>query len=80
MSSLKAFFIASTGRPGPVVIDIAKDVFTTQIEYEYPENVHLRGYSGDFTGKEQEIDAVVEAVGILEEKAKGCAPKERGEE
>ena len=58
----EAFFIASTGRPGPVVIDIAKDVFTTQIEYEYPENVHLRGYSGDFTGKEQEIDAVVEAV------------------
>ena len=58
----EAFFIASTGRPGPVVIDIAKDVFTTQLEYEYPENVHLRGYSGDFTGKEQEIDAVVEAV------------------
>lgn len=58
----EAFFIASTGRPGPVVIDIAKDVFTTQIEYEYPENVHLRGYRGDFTGKEQEIDAVVEAV------------------
>ena len=58
----EAFFIASTGRPGPVVIDIAKDIFTTQIEYEYPENVHLRGYSGDFTGKEQEIDAVVEAV------------------
>ena len=58
----EACFIASTGRPGPVVIDIAKDIFTTQIEYEYPENVHLRGYSGDFTGKEQEIDAVVEAV------------------
>lgn len=58
----EAFFIASTGRPGPVVIDIAKDVFTTEIDYEYPEQVHLRGYSGDFTGDEEQVKQAVEML------------------
>lgn len=58
----EAFFIARTGRPGPVVIDVAKDVFDTVFEYEYPETIHLRGYSGEYIGDESEIDAVVEAV------------------
>lgn len=58
----EAFFIARTGRPGPVVIDIAKDVFSTQFEYEYPKTVNLRGYSGKFTGNEEEIVAAVEAI------------------
>lgn len=58
----EAFFIARTGRPGPVVIDIAKDVFTTEINYEYPKEVKLRGYSGDFTGDESQISAVMEAL------------------
>ncbi len=59
----EAFFIARTGRPGPVVIDIAKDVFTTMIEYDYPQKVKLRGYKGDFTGDEHQIDDVMEALG-----------------
>ena len=58
----EAFFIARTGRPGPVVIDIAKDVFSTEFEYEYPEEVHLRGYSGDFTGVESEVEEAAKAV------------------
>lgn len=58
----EAFFIARTGRPGPVVIDIAKDVFTTEIDYEYPKKVKLRGYTGDFTGKEEQIEEAVAAV------------------
>lgn len=62
----EAFFIARTGRPGPVVIDIAKDVFAAEFNYEYPHEVHLRGYSGDFTGDEKEIGQVLEAL----EKAK----------
>lgn len=59
----EAFFIASTGRPGPVVIDIAKDVFTTEIDYEYPDKVHLPGYSGDFTGDESQLADVMEVLG-----------------
>lgn len=40
----EAFHIARTGRPGPVLIDIAKDVQAAEIEYEYPDEVHLPGY------------------------------------
>jgi acetolactate synthase-1/2/3 large subunit len=48
----KAFHIAGTGRPGPVLIDIAKDVQAAEIEYVYPDKVHLPGYhlpQDDFT-------------------------------
>jgi len=41
----EAFFIASTGRPGPVLIDLPKDITTDEIEFKYPETVHLRGYN-----------------------------------
>ena len=58
----EAFFIARTGRPGPVVIDIAKDVFAAELQYEYPKKVHLNGYSGEFIGDEHEVDAVVKAL------------------
>jgi len=40
----EAFHIARTGRPGPVLIDIAKDVQAAEFEYEYPEEVNLPGY------------------------------------
>ena len=62
----EAFFIARTGRPGPVVIDIAKDVFTTEIDYEYPKKVSLRGYSGNFTGDESQIEDVMKALENVE--------------
>ena len=58
----EAFFIARTGRPGPVVIDVAKDVFAAKIDYEYPEKVNLRGYTGEYPGDEKDVDAVVEAL------------------
>jgi len=41
----KAFYIASTGRPGPVVVDIPKDVTTHQCDFEYPEKVAMRSYN-----------------------------------
>lgn len=41
----KAFLIASTGRPGPVLIDIPKDVTAQRCEFSYPESVSLRSYS-----------------------------------
>ena len=58
----EAFFIARTGRPGPVVVDIAKDVFAAEISFEYPKKVSLKGYSGDFTGDEKEIETVMAAL------------------
>jgi acetolactate synthase I/II/III large subunit len=41
----KAFYIASTGRPGPVVVDIPKDVTTRKAEFEYPETISMRSYN-----------------------------------
>ena len=40
----EAFYIASSGRPGPVLIDIPKDVFNEEAEFEYPEAIELPGY------------------------------------
>ncbi len=39
-----AFYIASTGRPGPVLVDIPKDIQKAEGESEYPESVDIRGY------------------------------------
>ncbi len=58
----EAFFIAKTGRPGPVAIDIAADVFNTEFDFEYPEAVNLRGYSGKNPVAESTVDEVVKAV------------------
>ena len=40
----EAFYIARTGRPGPVLVDIPKDVLNTELEFEYPETVDIPGY------------------------------------
>ncbi|MBO5514509.1 MAG: biosynthetic-type acetolactate synthase large subunit [Schwartzia sp.] len=62
----EAFFIARTGRPGPVVVDIATDVFRAEMDFDYPEDVHLKGYSGLFSGEEKAIDAVMDALSKAE--------------
>ncbi len=41
----KAFFLAKTGRPGPVLVDIPKDVTAASCEFQYPETVQMRSYS-----------------------------------
>ncbi|MEK6592141.1 MAG: acetolactate synthase 3 catalytic subunit [Pseudomonadota bacterium] len=41
----KAFFIASTGRPGPVVVDIPKDITTHKADFEYPKTIAMRSYN-----------------------------------
>jgi acetolactate synthase-1/2/3 large subunit len=58
----EAFYIARTGRPGPVLIDISKDVFNDTLDFVYPETVCLRGYRSLFAGDSSQIDLVTEAL------------------
>ena len=62
----EAFFIARTGRPGPVSIDIAADVFNTEFDFEYPETINLRGYSGKNPVDEKSVDEAIKAVEACE--------------
>ncbi|WP_148714304.1 biosynthetic-type acetolactate synthase large subunit [Chitinolyticbacter meiyuanensis] len=51
----KAFYIAASGRPGPVVIDIPKDVTIAKCAYEYPESVNIRSYNPPTKGHPGQI-------------------------
>ena len=58
----KAFFIASTGRPGPVLVDLPKDVINSVCEFEYPEKVEIRGYKPTFIGHQNQIKKAAEML------------------
>ncbi len=51
----KAYYIARTGRPGPVVVDLPKDVLLAETEFEYPKEVNLRGYRFKDKGDDAKI-------------------------
>src|SRR5687767_8840549 len=58
----KAFYIATTGRPGPVVVDIPKDVTAQKAEFEYPEKVALRSYNPVVKGHSGQIKKAIQAL------------------
>ena len=51
----EAFYIARSGRPGPVLVDIAKDVQAAELDFEYPETTDLPGYRPTVRGHEGQI-------------------------
>ena len=51
----KAFYVATSGRPGPVVVDIPKDVTADSCEYEYPKKIEMRSYSPVLKGHPGQI-------------------------
>ena len=58
----EAFYISSTGRPGPVVIDLPKDVQQAEHVFKYPERVELRGYKPTLKGNPRQIERAIEAI------------------
>jgi acetolactate synthase-1/2/3 large subunit len=58
----EAFYIASTGRPGPVLIDLPKDVQTAQAPFKYPDKVEIRGYKPTLQGNPRQIEKALEAI------------------
>ncbi|EGQ9466018.1 acetolactate synthase 3 large subunit [Vibrio parahaemolyticus] len=60
----KAFYISTTGRPGPVVIDLPKDVMNPQIKlpYQYPESISMRSYKPTTSGHKGQIKKALKSL------------------
>jgi acetolactate synthase I/II/III large subunit len=55
----EAFFIASTGRPGPVLVDLPKDVLLATAVYSLPKEVALRGYHPNYEGHPRQVESAM---------------------
>ena len=58
----KAFYIATTGRPGPVLVDLPKDVTIAKTEFHYPKKVKLRSYNPTIKGHAGQIRKAVDLI------------------
>lgn len=58
----EAFYIARTGRPGPVLVDIPKDITVEIGEYVYPDSVNIPSYKPTYKGNNRQIEKAVDAI------------------
>ena len=58
----EAFYIAGTGRPGPVVVDLPRDVQQAEHTFKYPDKVELRGYKPTIRGNPRQIERAIAAI------------------
>lgn len=58
----KAFYLARSGRPGPVLVDFPKDIQMSQGEFHYPETVDIRGYKPNLSGHPRQVEKAVEMI------------------
>ena len=58
----KAFYVATTGRPGPVVVDIPKDITEDKCEFNYPESVEMRSYNPIIEINDESIKQAAEKI------------------
>lgn len=58
----EAFYIASSGRPGPVLVDVPKDITAEMGEFIYPKEVHIPTYKPSYKGNDRQIKKAVEAI------------------
>ena len=67
----EAFHIASTGRPGPVLVDLPKDILNARITFAYPDRVSLPGYKPTVRGHSKMVREA--ALLILASRAAGAS-------
>jgi acetolactate synthase-1/2/3 large subunit len=58
----EAFYLAASGRPGPVLIDLPRDVVTNKAEFHWPEKIDIRSYRPSVTGNKWQIKQAAEAI------------------
>jgi len=58
----QAFYLARTGRPGPVLVDLPKDVIADTAEYNYPAKIKLRGYNPTYQGHPRQIKKAAKLI------------------
>lgn len=58
----EAFYIATTGRPGPVVVDLPRDILSNKVEFKYPDKVEIRGYNPNYNGHQGQTSKLAKAL------------------
>jgi acetolactate synthase-1/2/3 large subunit len=58
----EAFHVASTGRPGPVLVDIPSDIQMQETDFVYPEKINMRGYNPTYNGHPGQIKRAAKAI------------------
>ncbi len=58
----EAFYIATTGRPGPVLVDLPKDVLTAEYEFSYPKKVDIPSYQPTYKGHKGQIKKAMDLI------------------
>jgi acetolactate synthase I/II/III large subunit len=62
----EAFYIASTGRPGPVLVDLPKDVMQAKTTYDYPETISMRSYNPNYLPNRKQVKKAARMISKAE--------------